>query len=68
MGAFGVPLMALRRQLVLAALVALAVLGGAVGGAVVAFARHPGPPVGEPAPPLDLPLVKGQAPRFSLGA
>ncbi len=43
-------------------------LGGALGGAVVAFARPSGPPMGEFPPPLDLPLVKGPAPRFSLAA
>ncbi|MBN2192030.1 MAG: TlpA family protein disulfide reductase [Polyangiaceae bacterium] len=47
-------------------LVTAVFLTGSLGWAFVAAARHSGPAIGTLPPPVDLPLVKGKTPRFSL--
>ncbi len=54
-----------RFRVAIAAPTALLVLAGGLSGAL-SLAGRSGPPVGVAAPPLDLPLVKGDVPRFSL--
>lgn len=50
----------------LSLLAGLLVLGGLCGWVAVATGRASGPPPGERLAPVDLPLVKGATPRFSL--
>jgi thiol-disulfide isomerase/thioredoxin len=55
-----------RAHFVLLALLAVAAAAVSLATAVVAVAHHDGPAVGQLPPPLDLPLIKGRSPRFSL--